>query len=88
MTPLIRPPKPDRSRIDLSDPEIANQWVKKLKKSKEEIAAAISKVGDNAKTVVKELRTNPLSKPAPTAVTKKALELRPHPSVLLTPAAR
>ena len=66
MTPLIRPPKPDRSRIDLSDPEIAKQWVKKLKKSKEEIAAAISKVGDNAKTVVKELRTNPLSKPAPT----------------------
>jgi hypothetical protein len=57
MTPLIRPPKPDRSRIDLSDDEIAKQWVKKLGKSKQEIATAISKVGDNAKTVMKELRT-------------------------------
>ena len=52
-----RPPKPDRSRIDLSDYEIAKQWVKKLGKSKEEITAAISKAGDNAKTVMKELRT-------------------------------
>jgi hypothetical protein len=49
--------KPDRSRIDLSDNEIAKHWVKKLGKSKEEIAAAISKVGDNAETVMKELRT-------------------------------
>jgi len=57
MTQQIRPPKPDRSRIDLSDYEIAKQWVKKLGKSKEEIAAAISKVGDNAETVTKELRT-------------------------------
>jgi len=57
MTQQIRTPKPDRSRIDLSDYEIAKQWVKKLGKSKEEIAAAISKVGDNAKTVMKELRT-------------------------------
>jgi Protein of unknown function (DUF3606) len=57
MTPQFRAPKPDRSRIDLSDYEIAKQWVKKLGKSKEEIAAAISKVGDNAKTVMKELRT-------------------------------
>ena len=50
MTQQIRPPKPDRSRIDVSDNEIAVQWVKKLGKSKE-VAAAISKVGDNAKTV-------------------------------------
>jgi Protein of unknown function (DUF3606) len=52
-----QPPKRDRSRNVLSDYEIAKQWVKKLGKSKEEIAAAISKVGDNAKTVMKELRT-------------------------------
>jgi Protein of unknown function (DUF3606) len=57
MTQQIRPPKPDRSRIDLSDNEIAKHWVKKLGKSKEEIAAAISKVGHNAETVMKELRT-------------------------------
>ncbi|MGZ4973660.1 MAG: DUF3606 domain-containing protein [Limisphaerales bacterium] len=58
MAQLIRPPKPDRSRIDLSDGEIAKQWVKRLGKSKEEIAIAIAKVGDNAETVMKELRVN------------------------------
>ena len=49
-------PKPDRSRIDLSDEGISKQWVKKLGKTKEEIATAIAKVGDNAETVRKELR--------------------------------
>jgi hypothetical protein len=32
--------------------------VKKLGKSKEEIATTITKVGDNAETVMKELRVN------------------------------
>jgi hypothetical protein len=57
MAQKIRPPKPDRSRIDLSNSRIAKQWVKKLGKSKEDIATAIAKVGDNAETVMKELRT-------------------------------
>lgn len=48
-------PKPDRSRIDLSDDAIARQWVKKLGRSREEIEAAIEKVGDNCETVKKEL---------------------------------
>ena len=47
--------KPNRSSIDLSDEIIARAWVKKLGKSKEEIAAVIEKVGDNAETVKKEL---------------------------------
>ena len=32
--------KPDRSKIDLSDEQIAHAWVKRLGRSKEEIAAA------------------------------------------------
>ena len=56
MVQLAHPPKADRSRIDLSDNGIARQWVKKLEKTKEEIATAIAKVGDNAETVRKELR--------------------------------
>jgi uncharacterized protein DUF3606 len=55
MTRQIRPPKPERSRIDLSNNGIAKLWVKKLGKSKEEIETAIAKVGDNAETVMKEL---------------------------------
>jgi hypothetical protein len=47
--------KPDRGRIDLSDEEVARAWVKRLGRSREEIAAAIEKVGDNAETVKKEL---------------------------------
>ena len=52
-------PKPDRSRIDLSDDAIARQWVKKLGRSRDEIAAAIEKVGDNCETVRKELGVQP-----------------------------
>ncbi len=48
-------PKPDRSRIDLTDEGIARRWSKQFGKSVEEIAAAIEKVGDNAQTVKKEL---------------------------------
>jgi hypothetical protein len=51
----VQPLKPDRTRIRLEDDVIARAWVKQLGKSKEEIAAAISKVGDNAETVKKEL---------------------------------
>ena len=56
MALLTLPLKPDRSRINLSDEGIAKHWVKKLGKTKEEIAAAIAKVGDYAETVIKELR--------------------------------
>jgi hypothetical protein len=54
-TMKIRPIKPNRAPIDLSDETLARGWAKKLGKSKEEIAAAIEKVGDNAETVKREL---------------------------------
>ena len=51
----ITPDKPHRTRIDLTDDVAARAWAKKLGKSREEIAAAIEKVGDNASAVKKEL---------------------------------
>lgn len=51
--------KPNRVTIDLSDKAVARGWVRKLGKSKEEIAAAIEKVGNNAETVKRELGLNP-----------------------------
>jgi hypothetical protein len=49
------PRKPDRSRIDLTDETVVRGWVKKLGRTREEIAAAIAKVGDNAQAIRKEL---------------------------------
>jgi hypothetical protein len=57
--PLAKPAKPDRNRIDLSNDSLARQWAKKLGKSRDEIAAAIAKVGDNCETVRKELGVQP-----------------------------
>jgi hypothetical protein len=51
----ITPNKPDRARIDLTDDVAARAWAKKLGKSREEIAAAIEKVGDSVSAVKKEL---------------------------------
>ncbi len=51
----ITPGKPDRARIDLTDDVAARAWAKKLGKSREEIAAAIEKVGDCASAVKKQL---------------------------------
>lgn len=48
-------PRLNANKIDLSDNAIARHWTKKLGKSREEIAAAIEKVGDNYETVCKEL---------------------------------
>jgi hypothetical protein len=47
--------KPARIYVDLSDAGVARQWSKQLGKSVEEIAAAVSKVGDNAQSVRREL---------------------------------
>jgi hypothetical protein len=49
-------PKPSRNRVDMSTTHTARQWRKRLNKSAEEIEAAVAKVGDNAETVIKELR--------------------------------
>ena len=45
----------ERNRVDLSSKDLERQWCKHLKKSKDELEAAIAKVGDNAETVMKEL---------------------------------
>jgi hypothetical protein len=50
------PSKVDRNRVDVSTPALARYWRKRFRKSKEEIDAAIAKVGGNAETVMKELR--------------------------------
>ena len=51
----ITPDKPDRTKIDLTDEVAARAWTKQLGKSREEIAAAIEKVGDCASAVKKQL---------------------------------
>ena len=51
------PSKPPRNRVDLSTRDLARQWCKHFEKQKEQIEAAIAKVGDNAATVLKELQT-------------------------------
>jgi Protein of unknown function (DUF3606) len=48
--------KGTRNRIDISSKVLSRYWCKRLKKSRPEIEAAIAKVGDNAETVMKELR--------------------------------
>ena len=53
--PLARKTRPERNRIDLSEPSIARQWAKKLGHPRADIEAAIAKVGDNCETVKKEL---------------------------------
>jgi len=45
----------DRSKIDLEDESMVRHWTKLFQTSKEEIAAAVEKVGNNAETVRKEL---------------------------------
>jgi len=53
--------KLDRNRVDVSTPVLARYWRKRLRKSQQEIEAAIAKVGGNAETVMKELRANAYS---------------------------
>jgi hypothetical protein len=50
----IQPVHPDRSKIELDDETVARHWTKHLGASKEEIGAAIEKVGNNPETVRKD----------------------------------
>jgi len=54
---IDRPQKQLRNRVDLSSPELARRWCKRLGASQAAIEVAIAKVGDNVETVVKELRS-------------------------------
>ena len=53
--PNLHPLKPDRGHVDLSNETVARHWSKRFGRTKEEIAAAIAKVGNNPDTVAKEL---------------------------------
>lgn len=57
-------PNLNSNKIDLTDPACVRHWSKKLDKSKEQIAMAIEKVGDNCETVCKELGCSEILKPA------------------------
>ena len=50
--------KVGQNRVDVSTPALARFWRKRFGKSKEEVEAAVAKVGGNAETVMKELRVN------------------------------
>ena len=51
----VDPLKSDRLHIDLSDDTVVRHWTKRFGRSKEEIEAAIAKVGNNPNTVANEL---------------------------------
>jgi len=45
------------NRVNISNDELTRHWRKYFGTSKEEIEAAVAKVGDNPETVQKELRS-------------------------------
>jgi hypothetical protein len=79
--------KPHRSNIDLSDETAARAWIKKLGRSKDEIAAVIERVGDNAETVKKEFtRLDEVGGRGTSAVTAQAPKWDREPKVGLMAA--
>ena len=55
MSSLTRKLKADRSKIDADNPTELKYWTKALDSSKEEVLAAVEKVGNSAAAVRKEL---------------------------------
>ena len=51
----IKPVHGDRGKVDLQDDSVIRHWTKTFGASKEAIAAAIEKVGNNPETVRKEI---------------------------------
>lgn len=47
--------KSARQRVNVSNKTLARHWSKRFKKSKNEVEAAVAKVGDNPETVMKQL---------------------------------
>jgi hypothetical protein len=65
MTIKVAPDIHDRLHIDPNDDAIMRHWIKKTGKSKQQIEAAIAKVGNNAETVQRELNCTDIEwKPA------------------------
>jgi transcription antitermination factor NusA-like protein len=67
---IIRRASPDRSKIDLTA-HAARHWVKLLDASRDEIAAAVEKVGPNPDTVRKELARQKIDEAEAKAVATK-----------------
>jgi hypothetical protein len=55
MNGLTRKQTPDRSKINLHQPDEVQFWIRHLNVSKEDLQKAIDKVGDAAAAVRKEL---------------------------------
>lgn len=55
MSIQIQPVQPDRGKVELSDEAVARHWLKTFGVSREDLAAAIEKVGHDPETVRKEL---------------------------------
>jgi hypothetical protein len=60
-----------RNKIELSDDHVAKHWTEKFGKSREEIEAAIGKVGGNPNTVKKELRSRAALRASRRAIHKR-----------------
>ena len=58
MSNLVKQVKPDRSKIDAENPQELKYWTRALGVSKEDVLAAIAKVGNSAAAVKKELTTS------------------------------
>jgi Protein of unknown function (DUF3606) len=55
MDRLTKPVQPDRSKINMNEPNEVKYWTRALKVSKEELQKAVDKVGNSVATVRKEL---------------------------------
>jgi|SRR5438105_2761647 len=55
MSGLTRQSKPDRSKINLNEPDEVQFWTRHLNISREDLQKAIDKVGNSAAAVRKEL---------------------------------
>jgi hypothetical protein len=55
MGSLTKPVQPDRSKINLDHPHELKHWLHELSVSREQLCAAIEKVGNSAAAVRKEL---------------------------------
>lgn len=52
---IIKPVRPDRSKINMSEDDEVRHWTKHLGVSREELERAVNKVGNSAAAVRKEL---------------------------------
>jgi hypothetical protein len=64
MDSLTKKEQPDRSKINMHQPDEVKYWVRTLGVTKEDLQKAVEKVGNSAATVRKELGIEVAEKPA------------------------